>query len=214
MELLDQRHRDRQPGVRVRVGQRAVLHDPGGRGLLQRRRNLQRQRRLRGPPFACDAAGKASLAIDAAKGKAAFGWQRASIAMAELGDPTDATQHTLCISDAEGTVLALETPAGPLWKATGKPGSETGFVYKDKTGANDGVRSLALKAHDGDKAKIALSAKGEALPVPALGTGLTAPVTARLPSSGGACWEASFVADDLKKNDASRVKATSAAAPQ
>jgi cysteine-rich repeat protein len=98
------------------------------------------------PAFACDAAGKASLAIDAAKDKAAFRWQRASIAIAALGDPTADTQHTLCVSDAEGTVLALETPAGPLWKATGKPGAETRFVYKDKAGANDGVRSLALKA--------------------------------------------------------------------
>ena len=99
------------------------------------------------------------------------------------------------------------------WKATGKPASPSGFAYKDKLAASDGVRSLALRANEAGKAKLALEARGENLPSLDLGAGLVAPVTAQLVHEGGMCWGASFEAADAKKNDASLFKATRKSAP-
>ena len=111
---------------------------------------------LLGPSLSCDeAAGRASLALDVGKGKAAFSWQKGSVAFEDLGSPAEDTDYALCVYDGtDAPVLRLDAPAGgscggkPCWKASGKPGQETGFVYKDTAGASDGVRSLVLKAHE------------------------------------------------------------------
>jgi len=167
-----------------------------------------------GPDLSCDElAGKASLDLDATKGKASFAWQKGAVAFEALGTPTADTDYALCVYDgADAALLRLDVPAGgtcdakPCWKATGKPGRESGFVYKDKAGASDGVRSLALKSHE-SKAKLALAAKGENVPAPALGSGALLPVRAQLVHSEGACWGASFGELDVQQNDGERLKA-------
>jgi hypothetical protein len=165
-------------------------------------------------PVCHEAAGKVALALDAPKGKASFSWQKGSVDFADFGTPTDDTAYTLCVYEAgNAPVVELGVPGGGLcggkdcWSTVGKPGQESGFRFKDASGANDGVRSVQLKAHAAGKAKLSLQAKGENTPAPALGDGLSAPVTAQLVSSEGACWGAVFEADDLKKNDAERLKA-------
>lgn len=176
---------------------------------------------LLGPSLSCDeAAGRASLALDVGKGKAAFSWQKGSVAFEDLGSPAEDTDYALCVYDGtDAPVLRLDAPAGgscggkPCWKASGKPGQETGFVYKDTAGASDGVRSLVLKAHE-SKAKLALAAKGANVPAPALGSGVPLPVRAQLVHSGGACWGASFGEPDVKHNDGERLKAARKATAQ
>ena len=171
-------------------------------------------------PICEDGAEKASLALDAGKGKASFAWQKGSIPFADLADPASATDYTLCVYSYDGAVARLDVPAGgtcngkACWKTTGKPAAPTGFLYKDTLAASDGVRSLALKAHDAGKAKLSLEARGASLPALDLGAaGLTPPVTAQLVHEGGLCWGASFEAGDAKKNDATLFKATRKAVP-
>jgi cysteine-rich repeat protein len=173
------------------------------------------------PAPVCDEdAGKASLLLDAAKHKASFAWQKGTVAFADLGTPTDAADYALCLYSYDGALARLDVPAGgtcsgrDCWRQTGKPATPTGFVYKDRLAASDGVRSLALKAHDAGRAKLSLAARGGAVPALDLGTaGLAAPVTAQLVHEGGACWGASFEAADTKKSDASVFKAQRSAAP-
>jgi cysteine-rich repeat protein len=168
------------------------------------------------PALICDEdVAKASLLLDAAKGKASFSWRKGSVPLAQLGDPTVATGYTLCLYGADTALARLEVPAGgtcsgkACWKGLGKAASPKGFAYKDKLAASDGVRSLTLKAHDAGKAKLALAAKGGDLPPLDLGpTGLTAPVTAQLRNDDGMCWGARFQSSDARKSDANVFKAT------
>jgi len=166
-------------------------------------------------PVCDDAAGKAVLALDAIRGKASFSWQKGSLDIAELGAPTEDTAYALCVYEAGNAPVAqLSVPGGGLcggndcWKAIGRPGQAAGFRFEDSTGASDGVRRIQLKAHAAGKAKLSLQARGKTTPPAVLGDGLSAPVTAQLVSSEGACWGAVFDADDVKRSDAERLKAT------
>jgi cysteine-rich repeat protein len=171
-------------------------------------------------PVCEEDAEKASLALDVDKRKLSFTWHKGSVPFADLGAPTDATDYALCIYSYDGPLARLDVPAGgacngkDCWRQTGKAAAPTGFAYKDRLAASDGVQSLALKAHEAGKAKLSLAARGGALPSLDLGaSGLVAPVTAQLVHDGGMCWGATFEAVDTKKNDASVFKAQRKAAP-
>ena len=106
----------------------------------------------------------------------------AATTLAELGDPATSTDYVACLYDgAAALLMTLRMPAGgtcgsaPCWK----PKDSKGFTYSDKERTPDGVKKLTLASGPAGKAKIALTAKGDAIPLPALG-GFTLPLRVQL----------------------------------
>lgn len=122
-----------------------------------------------------------------------WAWTKgAATSVADFGAPTT-TPYVACLYDGTGVRrLALQVPAGgvcgsrPCWKA--KAGK--GFTYTDKARTADGVTKLVLLAGVAGKAKLKLSAKGDRIPMPALGD-LVLPLRMQL-QGNGVCWEAGY----------------------
>lgn len=149
------------------------------------------------------AAGAGTLALDGERGSLAWSWKKgAATPSADFGDPTADTEYRLCLYDAAGgpPSLALDAllPPGEGWKAT-----KNGFQFKNKTGAPDGVREVALKEGPDGKARLRLSGKLMTLPSQPLAQDTD--VVAQLHHGGGTCFESRFSAP-AKKNDARKFK--------
>jgi cysteine-rich repeat protein len=122
-------------------------------------------------------------------------WSRGvGSSLADFGDPVATTSaYTLCLYDATTAgsrrVLRATVPGGgscagkPCWKARGV----SGFSYRDRDLARDGVASMTFKV-SGGQASIALKAKGALLATPALPLAQSPDVTIQL-RGGDACWE-------------------------
>jgi len=163
------------------------------------------------PLSGCFAAGKTVLLIrsDAAepgKDKLLWKWlQGAATTAGDLGTPTGTTSYAFCVYDQGGPVLEADVPPGgtcgtaPCWKATG-----SGFKYKDKALANDGVKIMKLQSGGAGQSKAKLKGQGANLPDPVLP--LTVPVTAQLVNSDGSCWSATYSSTPLK-NESTQFKA-------
>lgn len=123
----------------------------------------------------CFAATSSSLARPVGGDRLRWTWQSATtVDRASFGDPTDATNLTLCFIDtadaSAAPLLELAVPAAgvcngaPCWKKT-----VPGFRYKDASAASDGVTVLRLaSARNGSR--VVVKAKNVAgiadLPVP------------------------------------------------
>jgi hypothetical protein len=88
----------------------------------------------------------------------------------------------------------------PCWQA-----GSTAYRYKDKDGTPSGITSAQLKSgvflgHP----KLQVKGKGVNLPMPALGTALTSPITVQL-HGGERCWETVHSAP-FARNDAGSFK--------
>ena len=157
-----------------------------------------------GPVGPCrdSAAGGSKLKFTAKKGKGSWKWKGGQTAKADFGDPLTETDYRICTHDAAGgnPVLAAgqRVPAGAEWQDT-----SSGFKYKNKTGAPDGITKVTLKEGT-DKAKI--KAKGENIAGPALPASDDDRVVTQLLNSDGECWDSTFVGP-AKKNDAEKFKA-------
>jgi hypothetical protein len=146
------------------------------------------------PLAGCRAAGGSQLQItnnaDDAKDKLQWKWQKgAETLFPALGDPTVSTQYFLCIYDP-GLALEAIIPQGtPKWAAAGS----SGFKYKDKAGAAEGVTKGQIKSGGAGKAKAQIKGAGAGLddPLP-----LTQPVTVQLQNNIGECWEHAFTAPE------------------
>jgi uncharacterized delta-60 repeat protein len=152
---------------------------------------------LGGPRVVCHAPSaprKAKLAIsdnaDPLRDKLEFKWTKGVIDdFTDFGVPSQFTSYRLCIFAGPGAAPPLvheaSIPASSLWSVKGYK-----YLYKDKTGANDGVVLGQLQGPPGKPAKVVLKAKGAnvAPPAPALAT----PVTAQLLNSSGECFGATF----------------------
>ena len=131
----------------------------------------------------------------------------------DLGSPASTTSYTVCVLQNGTEVVALTAPANvlcgtvPCWSAKGDP--TTSVAYKDKTkpAVSDGVASIKGKAGTDGKAKLSMKAQGLNIPAFTMGSGLASPVVARVVTSDAGCWEASFTAEDEKKNDGVTFKA-------
>ena len=90
-------------------------------------------------------------------------------------------------------------PASSLWSLKGYK-----YLYKDKTGANDGFVLGQLQGYPGRPAKVVLKAKGAnvAPPTPVLAT----PVTAQLVNTSGECFGATFATPSI--NSAGKFRAS------
>jgi hypothetical protein len=90
--------------------------------------------------------------------------------VADFGDPTGATAYTFCMYRkgypfyvVDAAIPAGGTCAGaPCWRRTG-----TGFKYKDRAAASDGIREVSLKVGADGNATIALAGRGPELNLPA-----------------------------------------------
>jgi cysteine-rich repeat protein len=127
----------------------------------------------------------------------------------DFGDPLRSTRYALCLydqaADPQPRLHIALSPGGtcsakPCWKTT-----HSGFRYRSRKGGNQGVRSIALVRGVDGKAHVSFSAKGEHLPLPALG--FSPAVSVQLRNSTGACWGATYSA--ALKNDATQLRAKS-----
>ncbi len=129
----------------------------------------------------------------------------------DLGDPLHTTAYTLCVMDSTAAgldlVLHATAPAGgtcggkPCWSGTG-----SGYGYRDKSLARDGLSALSLRPAAAGRGKMSVLGRGRNLHMPALG--LTGPVVVRLTRDDApACWEATF--SKATRSDARQFKATS-----
>jgi hypothetical protein len=139
----------------------------------------------------------------------AWRWRGAGTA-ADFGDPLATDAYTLCLFDesaAPAPFVAAAVPPGgtcsgrPCWTARGAGR----LRYKDRSGAQGGVVSIALRARPSGRTSIAVKAKGETLDLPALPAPL--PLRVQLRAGDGACWEAAFSPADAVRSDASRLTA-------
>lgn len=113
-------------------------------------------------------------------------WKRGAASLAELGDPTAATDYALCVYDADGLALATGMRAGATWSASGA----TGFRLRNPSGFPGGITTAKLVAGAAPKGKLTVKGKGARLPA---GLPLAVPVTAQLVTSSGAtCWEGTY----------------------
>lgn len=155
------------------------------------------------PAAGCRAPGKSLLLIknnaEDAKDKLTWKWLKgAATTLGDLGDPTAASDYTLCLYAGTGAAT-LAIPAGAGWQAAGS----SGFKYSDASGTPDGVQKASLKAGAAGKAKALVKGKGINLP-DAPAPALALPVTVQLVGDG-ACFESVFSA--ATKNDAKQFKA-------
>ncbi len=169
------------------------------------------------PLDSCLAAPKGKLVItndaDDAKDKLLLQMQNApGISPADLGDPTTTDTYHACIFGPDG--LLMQAEVGPGGTCAGKPcwaETTTGFTYKDKSGARDGITALTLKASAKPKTKINARGQGNALAEPALP--FPDKVMAQIVNEQtGQCFEMYFLEPSaVKKNSAAGYDAKSAA---
>jgi hypothetical protein len=168
------------------------------------------------PITSCRTAAKSKLRIangpDPAKRQLTWSWKKGdAVDLSDLGDPSTDTSYSLCVYDGVDGTPALALPLlvdpGAAWKATGTKG----WKYKDKTGASDGVQSVALKVGAAGKASAQLTARGQSLPdlAPNDGSELfdeDESVVVQL-FNGGACWGSEFTPAGTKRNEADAFEA-------
>lgn len=146
-----------------------------------------------------------------AKDRLAWSWvDGAATTTADFGDPTASTSYRLCVWDATAGTPRLVASTGiaaggtcgdaSCWRAT-----RTGFRYKDRSAAAEGVRQLVLKAGSAGRSKIQLRAQGTALALPSLPLVQGPAATVQLRASTGACWEATYGAP-ARRNDGAEFK--------
>jgi len=114
-----------------------------------------------------------------------------------LGDPTVATEYTLCAYDASASPqprLRAALPPGARWGSAG-----SGFRYRDPAAAAGGIRTVRLVPGSTGSARVIVRGRGTALPLPPFP--LTPPVELQLRTDGGECWGAAYSAPD--RNDLS-----------
>jgi hypothetical protein len=131
---------------------------------------------------------------------------------ADWGDPTTDTGYALCLYGPGDTLIygSLVDPGGtcgtkPCWKALGNPAGSKGYRMKSKTREPHGVQKLILKVGIEGKAKIVAKGGRELLfdgpggvaPLP-----LPLPATMQLQSTAGECWQATYEAEGVGKNEA------------
>jgi hypothetical protein len=93
-----------------------------------------------------------------------------ALAQADFGG-ADGTAVALCLYDEADTLAGAlgvdragaECGDKPCWKPIGKPAPDgKGFVYQDKTGSADGVRSIQLKGGSAGSSSLAVNASNDA----------------------------------------------------
>jgi len=149
--------------------------------------------------------------VDAKTSKLTWRWTEGeATARSDFGDPTTSAPMAFCVFDESGTAprvaFASETRTGrcgrrPCWRSD----TATTYEYKDAAASANGLDAIFLKSGKDGKARITVDAHGADLDLPPLPAAL--PLRVQLQAPNGACWEASYVDQTTKRNDAKRLKA-------
>lgn len=162
------------------------------------------------PSNTCVSATQATLKIKNKDNPASDGvkfiWKGGPALVPDMGDPLSTTRYELCIYDNTGIQMAMGVPPGNGWAAVGPTSSPTGYKFKDKSAANQGIRIIKLKGSNLTKARAKVTGKGENLPDMA-NLPFQYPVTAQLYADGGMCWTAEFNQAQTRANDQQNYKA-------
>ena len=165
------------------------------------------------PRAACRAGGQTKLKLanvaDDGHDKLAWNWSRGeATTQADFGNPVATTAYSLCVWGPSGLVLSLDLPPGgacdgkPCWTAQ----AATGWRYRDPKRTTAGIQSMRLAGSTRARAKIAIVARGPALPDPTLPLALPATVQL-LQSDGNVCFEGTYGPATARKNTATDVLA-------
>jgi glucose/arabinose dehydrogenase len=129
------------------------------------------------------------------RSRLAWRWPRGmATAVEDFGTPTVDTEYAFCAYDS-GDNLIMENQVGaggtcgtnPCWVQTA-----AGFRYRDRGGAQDGIRTITLRSGDDDgEPRIVVRGRGVGLDMPP-GFPIAQPVRAQLVNSAGFCWEATY----------------------
>jgi len=141
-------------------------------------------------------------------------WSKGASAMmqSDFGNPLTATSYTLCLYDEVGGSAVFKTgatiPAAgtcgtkPCWRQQ----STTGWTYRDPTGSNDGIKTVALKGGVAGKPLIKITGAGANLLQPSAFSGSqlfdqdTAVIVQLLRSDDETCWSSTFNVSGTKQN--------------
>ena len=126
--------------------------------------------------------------------------------LGDFGNPGAASDLTLCVADAAGTLkLSATLPAGGMcagkncWRAT-----KSGHAYADADLTPNGIRSASLRANASGVGTIRIKGKGDHLALGGLPLSLPARVRL-LRSDAPICWESTFTT--ATRNDAAVFRA-------
>ena len=130
-----------------------------------------------------------------------FRWARGdATSAAELGDPTVATQYSVCVWDYVGGTPSLvmemvATAAGncfgrPCWRSTS--GGE-GFRYQNPGLLPTGLRQLTIRSGSLGKSKVIVNGKGALLPDPPMPFQDAPRITVQVANNLGNCWGADYI---------------------
>lgn len=159
----------------------------------------------------CKSAAKAILILKQNGGvgdKQLFKWVNGDIlTLADLQDPTTSTVYGICMFEGPSNELleSINVPPGaPNWRASGT----NGYKYKELNGTNSGITKMLFRGNDtAGRSKALVKGKGDNLPDPILGD-MQTPVTVQVINPDtGACVEAVFDTNDVKKNTSTLFKA-------
>lgn len=158
------------------------------------------------PTLGCRTAGKSVLVISNnatdAKDKLVWKWIKGqNTTQADFGDEVMGTANiALCVYDNGALAGSALVAPGAGWSTI----STKGWKFLDKSGAQDGVQKIILKASTSGKSKALVKGKGAGLPD--MATPFTGPVTVQLVNSEtGLCWTSAFSAP-FSKNVATKFK--------
>lgn len=150
----------------------------------------------------------------AGQDRLSWSFRGATVDPADLGDPRVDTRFALCLYAS--TPASLEVPAGslcdgdPCWRGLGGPPASKGFRYLDPAAATDGVSRMLLRPGNLQQGRINLDGRGAQLTLPALPIGL--PLRVQVQGSNGSCFEATFSAASVARNDARQFRGRADAA--
>ncbi len=139
--------------------------------------------------------------------KLVYKWIRGqSTSQANFADPINSAQYDLCVYADGNLVFEANVPSDTSdWKTL----SSKGYKYKDSGLTQDGTQKIILKGHPANKAKILWKGKGTNLPdLTALPIAMgDFPVLVQVVNSdNGMCFETSFDAADVKKNQTDQLR--------
>lgn len=122
-----------------------------------------------------------------------WSWNGGSATLADLGDPSDATDYTLCVyaGATSALQLALPIPAGDEWRRIPR-----GFRLRGRDAA---VHGAILRAGFGSSIRI--DGAGSRLGLPYLALDESGPISVRLHRSDGGCFGADLPASSIRHNE-------------
>ena len=136
------------------------------------------------------------------KDKLVWKWSKGgATTTAAMGDPLATTEYALCMWDEEGgvPVLVMENHVLP---GNGWKGSASGFQYKDRVGAPNGVGKVKMKAGPDGKAKFLIKAQGASMAIAPMPLSLDDKLTVQFVNNSGGCWQSDFGAPASRNNTA------------